>query len=54
MSGLFEAFIKKSEEKIEENTATPDSKEPIKIETQNIYRKERFQGYILKKLFVFT
>ena len=43
MSGLFEAFTEKPEEKIVENTATPDSPEPVKIKTQNIYRED-FQG----------
>jgi hypothetical protein len=37
MSGLLE---EKSKEKIVENTATPDSSEPVKIETQNIYRED--------------
>jgi hypothetical protein len=46
------------EEKTVENTATPDSKEPVKIEIQNIYRKdfkefmkmmEHFQLLLLQK-----
>jgi hypothetical protein len=40
MSGMFEAFTEKPEEKTIENTTTPDSKEPVKIETQNNYRKD--------------
>ena len=41
MSGLFE------EEKIVENTATPDSNEPVKIETHNIYRED-FKELMIK------
>ena len=44
MSGLFE---EKPEEKTVENTATPDSKEPVKIETQNIY-SEDFKELMIK------
>jgi hypothetical protein len=40
MSGLFDTFNEKSEEKTVENTANPDNKEPVKIETQNNHRKE--------------
>ena len=47
MSGLFEAFTEKSKEKIVENTATPDSSEPVKIETQNIYRED-FKEFMIK------
>jgi hypothetical protein len=47
MSGLFEAFTEKSEEKTVENTTTPDSKEPVKIETQNNYRKD-FKEFMVK------
>ena len=44
MSGLFE---EKPEEKRIENTATPDSSEPVKIETQNIYRED-FKELMIK------
>ena len=44
MSGLFE---EKPEEKGIENTATPDSNEPVKIETQNIYRED-FKELMIK------
>ena len=44
MSGLFE---EKPEEKRIENTATPDSNEPVKIETQNIYRED-FKELMIK------
>ena len=44
MSGLFE---EKPEEKTVENTATPDSSEPVKIETQNIYRED-FKELMIK------
>jgi hypothetical protein len=47
MSGLFEAFTKKSEEKIAENTTSPDSNEPVKIETQNVYRED-FKELMIK------
>jgi adenine-specific DNA methylase len=47
MSGLFEAFTEKSKEKIVENTATPDSNEQVKIETQNIYRED-FKELMIK------
>jgi hypothetical protein len=46
MSGLFEVS-EKSEEKIVENTATLDSDEPVKIETQNIYRED-FKEFMIK------
>ena len=44
MSGMFE---ERSKEKIVENTATPDSNEPVKIETQNIYRED-FKELMIK------
>ena len=47
MSGLFEAFTEKSKEKIVEDTTTPDSNEPVKIETQNIYRED-FKEFMIK------
>jgi hypothetical protein len=47
MSEMFEAFTEKPEEKTIENTTTPDSKEPVKIETQNNYRKD-FKEFIIK------
>jgi hypothetical protein len=47
MSGLFEAFTEKSEEKIAENTATPDNNEPVKIETKNVYRED-FKEFMIK------
>jgi hypothetical protein len=47
MSGLLEAFTEKSKEKIVENTATPNSSEPVKIETQNIYRED-FKELMIK------
>ena len=47
MSGLFEAFTEKSKEKIVEDTTTPDSNEPAKIETQNIYRED-FKEFMIK------
>src|SRR5215210_1809437 len=47
MSGLFGTFTEKPEEKTVENTTTPDSKEPVKIETQNNYRKD-FKEVMIK------
>ena len=47
MSGLFEAFTEKSDGKTVENTATPYSNEPVKIEKQNNYRKG-FKEFIIK------
>ena len=47
MSGLFEAFTEKLDGKTVENTATPDSNVPVKIETQNNYRKD-FNGFMIK------
>jgi hypothetical protein len=47
MSGLFEAFTEKSKEKIVGDTTTPDSNEPVKIETQNIYRED-FKEFMIK------
>ena len=47
MSGLFKAFTEKSKEKILENTATLDSNEPVKIDTQNIYRED-FKELMIK------
>jgi hypothetical protein len=47
ISGLFKAFTEKSEEKIVENTATPDNNEPVKIETQNIYRED-FKEFMIQ------
>jgi hypothetical protein len=44
ISGLFE---EKSKEKIVENTTTPDSNEPVKIETQNIYCED-FKEFMIK------
>jgi hypothetical protein len=44
MFGLLE---EKSKEKIVENTATPDSNEPVKIETQNVYRED-FKELMIK------
>ena len=40
-------MFEKSKEKIVENTATPDSNEPVKIETQNIYRED-FKELMIK------
>jgi hypothetical protein len=47
MSGMFEAFTEKPEEKTIENTTTPHNNEPVKIETQNNYRKD-FKEFIIK------
>jgi hypothetical protein len=47
MSGLLEAFTEKSKEKIVENTTTANSSEPVKIETQNIYRED-FKELMIK------
>jgi hypothetical protein len=44
MFGLLE---EKSKENIVENTATPDSNEPVKIETQNVYRED-FKELMIK------
>lgn len=48
MSGLFEAFTEKSDGKTVENTVTPYSNEPVKIEKQNNYRKG-FKEFIIKR-----
>jgi hypothetical protein len=47
MSGLFDAFSEKSEEKTLENTANLDSNEPVKIETQNVYHED-FKELMIK------
>jgi hypothetical protein len=47
MSGMFEAFTEKPEEKTIENTTTPRNNEPVKIGTQNNYRKD-FKEFIIK------